>query len=335
MAQPPYPPSKPPARPGRAGGRKDRKKDPFPFLAAFLAGLLLAAAGLIGFSYIFFAQRQNPAVSFSVPQILPGIAPVPEKRDLHPLTQAQESAVAGALADLRELPPKALAPSSPPDKARAAMVIVIDDLGENLSSIKLLLSLDYPVTFSFWPHGARVREGTQAVHEAGGEILIHYPMEPLGYPGVFPGPGTLLSSMPAGRIAELVEAGISAVPHAVGLNNHMGSRFTQNRSGVAAVLLTLKQHDLFVLDSFTHKNSVLAAMGRRLGLKTFSRDVFLDDVPRREAILAELRQAERLALRRGKSIAIGHPLPETLAVLKEWQATRNPAVRLVRLGDLP
>ncbi|MDR2076864.1 MAG: divergent polysaccharide deacetylase family protein [Desulfovibrio sp.] len=310
---------------------KSREKDSlfFPFLAAFLLGLLLAAAGVIGLSHILQKGRAPETASLAEP--LPRDASPPGTPE-PVLTEAAENAVAGALADLQDLPPPGDRP--PPAGAQARMVIVIDDLGENMSAITALLALDYPVTFAFWPHGSHVREGAEAVHKAGGEILVHYPMEPLGYPRVFPGPRALLSSMPPERIASLVEAGISAVPHAAGLNNHMGSRFTQDRSGTAAVALVLKRHNLFLLDSLTHKNSVFADLGRRLGVTTFSRDVFLDDVPHRKAILAELRQAERIALRRGRSIAIGHPLPETLAALKEWQHSRNTAVRLVRLQDL-
>jgi polysaccharide deacetylase 2 family uncharacterized protein YibQ len=332
------------ARP--AGGtprrRNKRRKDSFllPLLAFCLASLLLASAGVVGVSHILQKRGapETTSSAFSAPQVLPRAASpagsLPSASLPPVLTEAEESAVAGALADLQQLPPQDARPLSPPADARAKMVIVIDDLGENMAHINFLLSLDYPVTFAFWPHGSHTREGAEAAHGAGGEILIHYPMEPLGYPRVFPGPHALLSSTPPGKITALVEAGIAAVPHAVGLNNHMGSRFTQNRDGIAAVILTLKKHKLFILDSLTHKNSIFADLGRRLGITTFSRDVFLDDVPRRDAILAELRQAERIALRTGRSIAIGHPLPETLAALKEWQFSRNTAVRLVRLQDL-
>ncbi|MDR2161463.1 MAG: divergent polysaccharide deacetylase family protein [Desulfovibrio sp.] len=316
-------PRKPAPGKKRVTGGRRREQNGFPWPAALLAGLLLAVVCAFGLSHVLPGRRTAEA---------PAGDPVPPRGVEAPpqaLTREEQTAVASALADLQE------APALPPrEGSRPLMVIVIDDLGESMSAIRLLLSLDYPVTFAFWPHAGHVRQGAEAAHRAGREILIHYPMEPVGYPRVFPGPRSLLSSMPSERIAGLVEAGIAAVPHAVGLNNHMGSRFTQNRRGVSSVILTLKKHNLFLLDSVTHRRSVFADQARRLGIRAFRRDVFLDDTPGRSAVLSALRQAEGIALKRGSSIAIGHPLPETLAALQEWQKSRNSAVRLVRLQDL-
>ncbi len=239
------------------------------------------------------------------------------------------------------LPDGTPAPAGPayPPRTRqsgepARMVIVIDDLGASMPALRQLAQLSYPVTFAFWPHSAHAGEGAEMAHALGREILIHQPMEPLGYPKVRPGPGVLLTGMDAEEIARQITTGILRVPHAVGLNNHMGSRFTQSKSGVDAVLAVLKRHGLFALDSVTHRGSVFAAEGKRLGVVTYHRNVFLDVTPTRAAIIAELRRAERIALLTGQSVAIGHPLPETLEALREWQRLRDPSVELVRLRDI-
>ena len=216
----------------------------------------------------------------------------------------------------------------------AKLVIVIDDLGASPTAVQQLLALDYPVTFAFWPHGGHTRQGAEAAHQAGREILIHQPMEPLGYPRVRPGPNVLLVGMPPDQIRAILTASFAAVPHAVGLNNHMGSRFTQNAAGVDTVIASLKQQGLFMLDSVTHNNSIFADEGRRLGMETYQRSVFLDVTAARSKIMSELKRAEHIALLTGECVAIGHPLPETLAALKEWQRTRNREVILVTLRDL-
>ena len=216
----------------------------------------------------------------------------------------------------------------------AKMVIVVDDLGASHPAVQQLLALDYPVTFAFWPHGNHTTQDAEAAHRAGREILIHQPMEPLGYPRVRPGPSVLLVGMQYETIQKILDSAVAAVPHAVGLNNHMGSRFTQNSAGVDAVLAALKRHGLFALDSVTHNSSIFAAEARRLGFETYQRNVFLDVTASRSSIMNELKRAEHIALLTGQSIAIGHPLPETLAALKEWQRVRNKEVRLVRLQDL-
>jgi hypothetical protein len=202
------------------------------------------------------------------------------------------------------------------------LAIVIDDLGLSESAVRQLLDLNYPVTCAFLPHGK------------GREILVHQPMEPIGYPRLKPGPNALLTGMSDSQIRRILDASIAAVPHAVGLNNHMGSKFTQQTDGVNMVVRVLKERGLFMLDSLTHKNSVFVSQGKRMGIEHYSRNVFLDASPSREKILEELRRAERIALFTGQAVAIGHPLPETLGALKDWQYLRNREVRIVRLSEL-
>ncbi|MDR0338747.1 MAG: divergent polysaccharide deacetylase family protein [Desulfovibrio sp.] len=214
------------------------------------------------------------------------------------------------------------------------LVIVIDDLGANHDALKKLLALDYPVTCAFWPHGEHTREGAELAHSRGREVIVHLPMEPMGYPKVRPGPDVLLTGMGEPRIRRIVESGIAAVPYATGLNNHMGSRFTQHRAGVDAVIGVLKARGLFMLDSLTHARSVFASEGRRLGLTNYRRNVFLDTAHSRSEVLKALRRAERIAQLSGQAVAIGHPLPETLEALNEWQRIRDKHVNIVPLRDL-
>ena len=51
--------------------------------------------------------------------------------------------------------------------------------------------------------------------------------------------------------------------------------------------------------------------------------------------MASLAKTERIAQLTGQAIAIGHPLPNTLNALEKWQHTRNKAIQVVRLHDLP
>lgn len=274
--------------------------------------------------------------------------PLPGCQDKGASPPAQSSLFredSGLLAPEPSTPPSgnaSLSPAPPGDRRpfcrasgeAARMVIVMDDLGANHLAVQQLLALDYPVTFAFWPHGSHTMQGSLEAHRAGREIIIHQPMEPLGYPRVNPGPNALLVGMPPEKIHAILEDSIAAVPHAVGLNNHMGSRFTQNTAGINAVVSALQRHGLFSLDSLTHNNSVFASEARRLGLKTYQRSIFLDVTPVHPDIIKALRQAERIALLTGHSIAIGHPLPETLSALKAWQSLRNTEILLVKLQDL-
>ena len=216
----------------------------------------------------------------------------------------------------------------------ALLVIVIDDVGESLTAAQTLADLDYPVTMAIWPRATNAAKCAEMGHARGLEIMIHQPMEPMEYPNVKPGPGAVFTSMQPAEVTRMVNSNIALVPHAVGLNNHMGSRFTQNRQGLEAVLAAMQGKNLFVLDSVTHGSTIFYEVALENGFPSQRRDIFLDVTHSKNAILHQLRKSETLAQSQGYAIAIGHPLPETLLALKEWQSTRSKNVKLVRVQDL-
>ena len=231
-----------------------------------------------------------------------------------------------------EGPSRVLRRRAPGDAARLA--IVIDDIGEDMRAAALLAKLPYPVTFAVWPRSTNARKVAEAAHAAGREVIIHQPTEPMKYPEMQPGPGALFTSYTDGAIETLVRDSLARVPYAVGMNNHMGSRFTRDKRAVAAMVRPLKGYGFFVLDSVTHPGSVLSVEAARLGIPTLKRDIFLDAVPGKDNVLRQLRKAEKIALVAGSAVAIGHPLSDTLAVLKEWDSHRDTQVDLVRLADI-
>ena len=227
-----------------------------------------------------------------------------------------------------------LPPGETPVGGAPKMVIVLDDLGESQQQAQLLLRLDFPVTFAVWPQSTHARAVALAAAGGGREVIIHQPMEPLGYPEVKPGAGALLNSMSDQEILARLRDNLSRVPQATGLNNHMGSRLTQNGRIMGLVAGELKKRDLLALDSLTHPRSQFGRTTGQAGVSTYRRDIFLDVQPDKQSVLEQLKKAEQIALLRGQSIAIGHPLPGTLAALGEWQEQRNRKVQLVRLRDL-
>lgn len=231
-----------------------------------------------------------------------------------------------------EGPGRVLRRRSPGEPAR--LVIVIDDIGEDMNAARTLARLPFPVTFAVWPRSTHARAAAETGHAAGLEILIHQPTEPMKYPEMNPGPNALFVSLSDREIESRVRDSLTRVPYAMGMNNHMGSRFTRDRRAAAAMLRPLREHGFFVLDSLTHPASVLYAEASRLGIPALKRDVFLDAASGKDNVLRQLRKAENIALVAGRAVAIGHPLPDTLAALKEWDAMRNAQVELVRLSDL-
>ncbi len=225
-------------------------------------------------------------------------------------------------------------PVPPPSPGSPRMAVVIDDLGDSVSFAKALLDLDFPITLAilpYRPHSADV-DALGARH--GAEILLHQPMQPQGYPGVNPGRGALLTGMTAERIRSIVDENLSQTPHASGVNNHMGSRFTEDVSGMTVVLEHLRGKNLFFLDSLTTHKSGVPAAAAKTGSDYRRRYVFLDNARDARAILRQLKTAEALAVKTGQALAIGHPYPETLQALKTFAETRDKRLTLVRVRDI-
>lgn len=227
-------------------------------------------------------------------------------------------------------PPPAAQPGTGP-----RLVVVIDDLGENVQQARELAALSFPVTFAVLPHISKTREVARIGAAAGRDVLLHQPMEPMDYPHrADPGPGALFVGMDDEQILNILRDNLAQVPQAIGINNHMGSRFTADEPGMSTVLRELKRRDLFFLDSLTTGSSVADKQAREIGLNHLRRHIFLDNIPNVQAILFQLRKAEQLAYSQGQVIAIGHPYPETLEALKLWERERDQRINVVSLGSL-
>jgi len=200
--------------------------------------------------------------------------------------------------------------------APGSVAIIIDDMGSNLQEARTLISIKLPVTFSIIPSLAQAKGVAEAAHSAGTEVMVHMPMEPQGYPKQRMEQVGLLVSMENPEIEQRVRGYFTAVPFAVGANNHMGSRFTEDAEKMETVLKVLKERGVFFVDSRTSSASVGYQTARALGLKCAARQVFLDNVQEEGAIRKQLAQAAAVARKKGSAIAICHPHPSTLRVLK-------------------
>lgn len=201
------------------------------------------------------------------------------------------------------------------------LAIVIDDMGGQMDTSQRAVSeLPSAVTLAFFPWS---RPGIALAHTAraeGHEIMIHMPMEALphkdGVPN--PGPDTLRVGMTPEQVNTLLSRNIVRLSDvAVGLNNHMGSRFTGWEEGMRAVLTVLQREGMLFVDSRTSAPTAVGKASKGLDLPVLQRDVFLDHVATPEAVRAELNKAVLQARKRGAALVIGHPLPVTLDVLRD------------------
>ena len=199
---------------------------------------------------------------------------------------------------------------------RKLIAIVIDDMGLDRKRSARAVALPGPLTLSWLPYATDVGRQAAAARAAGHEILLHAPMQPQGHED--PGPDALLVSLSTDEIRRRVQADLDLLPEAVGLNNHMGSRFTRDPRAMTPVIEELKRRGLLFLDSRTTGGSVGADEARDAAVPYAVRDVFLDDVMTVDAVRAQLAKVETIARRRGFAVAIGHPHDATLDALEPW-----------------
>jgi polysaccharide deacetylase 2 family uncharacterized protein YibQ len=198
--------------------------------------------------------------------------------------------------------------ASPPHKAYLSLII--DDLGQNLPRDRRVLALPGPVTAAIMPDTPHASEFAREAHRAGKIVILHMPMDPAT------GPFAWHPDLPVEDLEKRLNAAFKVVPYTAGINNHMGSRMTAQPAAMAWLMADLQRRHKFFVDSRTSAQTVAAAEAQKVSLASVSRDVFLDDERTEEAIFKQLQTAISLAQKQGSVVMIGHPYPQTLAVLE-------------------
>lgn len=220
-------------------------------------------------------------------------------------------------------------------------VIVIDDLGADLTAAHKLLALNYPLTFSILPYLRYTRETAQEAHRRGREVMLHLPMQPESAADASPGRGAIWVGMRGPQVQQVVQDDLAAVPYVAGVNNHMGSRATQDAALMADVMVALADHRVYFVDSRTTPRSTALEEARRHGLPAFYRAVFLDNTETVDYTLHQLREFRRRVQLTGVALAIGHPHATTISALKQFLPEFDradielmPASALMRLPEV-
>lgn len=205
-----------------------------------------------------------------------------------------------------------------PEPAKGLQVaIIVDDIGAALSPVRKLLSLDIPLTFSILPGLENSERAANLIAKQQREIMLHIPMEPINYPRNNPGKEALFVKMDHDEIRRQTVLFLNAVPDRVGVNNHMGSRFTQDRRGIALVLEEVKRRNLYFVDSVTSGKTVAYDEAVKRGVPAMRRDLFLDHVNEPQAVARQIDQLIRRVKKQGRALAICHPRENTIEELKK------------------
>ena len=213
------------------------------------------------------------------------------------------------------------------------IAVVIDDMGIAKKRTADIISLSAPLTAAFLSYGTDLDAQVAAAKEAGMEIMLHAPMEP--YSKVDIAPDVLSTHMSTEEVQKRLKDMLSKFPGIKGINNHMGSKFTEDKERMQAVMEVLREEGLFFLDSKTTAKSVGKETAQEQGVSYASRNVFIDNENKVEYIQKQLGIAEKIARRNGYAIAIGHPKSGTYEALKQWlKSLPEKKIKILPLSDI-
>lgn len=223
---------------------------------------------------------------------------------------------------------------SPKQVSVPRVAIIIDDLGYDMDLATSFMSLDLDLSLSVLPVAPLTKKTVDAAQKKNMEVMLHLPMEPDSYPHEDAGPGALLTTMSEQEIKKLLEDHLKRVPGARGVNNHMGSRFTESREKMGILMGELKDRSLFYVDSRTTSRTVALDVARREGVASAKRDVFLDNHLTKEAMAFQLQRLLAISRQSGKAIGIAHPHPETVTFLRQNLPLLKREARVVHVSEV-
>jgi hypothetical protein len=226
-------------------------------------------------------------------------------------------------------------PSYLPRPGAPLIALVIDDNGYSLEQSRAFISLPFPLTLSVLPSLEYSRKVAQEALKGGKEVILHCPME--SYQGnEWLGPGAVLTSMSDEEIRAQIEADLYDVPGASGVNNHMGTKATEDSRVMRALLSYLQDRKLFFLDSRVTSASKAEEVGMELGTLVLKNDLSLDHEPDPKAIREKMKRLKEIARHKGMAIGIAHVYTRNLLpLIQEGIASwEEEGFKLVRLSEV-
>jgi len=214
------------------------------------------------------------------------------------------------------------------------LAIILDDLGSDRAAAEAIFSMRYPLTISILPNHEHSKEIADEALQRGYQVMLHLPMQSVANES--PEKEELRPGMSRGEVQKLLGEMVASVPNAVGVNNHQGSQATSDPALMENLMPALRDLNLFYVDSRTTAATVAFDTAKKNEVATAFRNVpFLDDVQEDAAIRKQLELALRGAKEKKFAIAIGHPHPATLEVLREFLPTvQEKGVQLVFASEL-
>ena len=198
------------------------------------------------------------------------------------------------------------------------VALIVDDCGYDLPLAKELIGMDAALTLSILPMAPYAKQTALAATGDGKEVMLHMPMEPIERKDPNMPPCEVVFGASEKEVVSALTEALKTVPGLSGVNNHEGSKACTDERAMRAVMKELKRLGLYFIDSKTTPDSVAYSVAKEVGVKSASRDVFLDNDDDVEAIKTEMKRLVSLSARlNGPVIGICHLRKKTVRALKE------------------
>ncbi|QOR66926.1 divergent polysaccharide deacetylase family protein [Cytobacillus suaedae] len=189
---------------------------------------------------------------------------------------------------------------------KKVLAIVIDDFGNNMKGTEEMLSLPIPLTVAIMPFMPTTERDAKLAHARGHEVIVHLPLEPKRGKKSWLGPGAITTDLSNEEIRKRVEEAIDNVPHAIGMNHHMGSKATEDERVMRIILEVCSERGLYYLDSKTASKSVIPKIAAELSVPYLENNMFFDHQYSSQHINKQASILVRKLENRSPLIAIGH-----------------------------
>ncbi len=204
------------------------------------------------------------------------------------------------------------------DKPRLA--IIIDDVSYS-HQVKSIQDIGYKVNMSFLPPTSRHENSANLAAKLSTSYMVHLPLQASSFKHEED------NTLHIGDSLEKIDQRIAQIrklyPKAIYLNNHTGSKFTEDETSMDRLMSVLKKYDFKFIDSRTTAKTVAEKYAQKHQVEFYSRNIFLDNEQNFEYIQGQLKKAINIAHKTGLAIAIGHPHKETIKVLKNSKDLLN------------
>lgn len=166
------------------------------------------------------------------------------------------------------------------EDAPSRLALVLYGFRDDEAAADSFFALPAPFAVAIVPGAKASGALFKAAHRSAREVVLHLPLEPVNYPQVNPGPGTILVTMKPARIASDVRHWVEQSEPVVAAANHMGSLATQDMTVMTAVYRELRNHHLAFMHVMPAPGAVCKSLASEMGVVYDEPDLVLDLEPR-------------------------------------------------------